>query len=113
MKEAQREIYLVLANEIGWSLCNFCKYVQVNGSCGDSEIECEHPLFDKSDGFENMAINAMDGYGGGDCWAFRSSHPVSFLTDIVGAIIANGWDYATWWRDETGVWKVSGRKDRR
>ena len=31
MKKADREIYLILANEVGYCLCSFCKFSEVEG----------------------------------------------------------------------------------
>ncbi len=108
MKKLQREIYQVLANEIDWCLCSFCKYAIGSGSCCNSTIECHHPLYDKSWKFEQEANDALEDMG--DCWGFRPSHPVSFVADIIGIMLQKGWDSASWWQDKESIWKVAGAK---
>lgn len=44
------------------------------------------------------------------CWGFRPAHPVEFVADIVGAILANGWSGGCSWWKENGVWKIGGVK---
>ncbi len=104
MKQAQREIYQVLANEANFNLCSFCKYSVMIGCCCDGGIECHHPLYDQSR-FEKQVDNAMEL---GDCWGFRPEHPLEFCTDIVGIVLSKGWSTATWWQSKTGQWKITG-----
>ena len=102
MKKAEREVYYVLANEVGYMLCAFCKCAK---SCGcECEPECHHSLL-KQPYFEDIVNNAMTL---GDCWGFRPKYPVFFAADIIGLILANGWRGASWWQ-ENGVWKIAGR----
>ncbi len=106
MNKTQREIYQVLANEVGFILCGFCKYAVSIGTCCNGDIDCKHPLIDKTN-FENEVNRAMNL---GDCWGFRPRYPISFIANIVGIILANDWESAIWWQDEQGVWKVAGLK---
>lgn len=107
MKKNQREIYQVLANEVDFTLCSFCKYAECykNSCCGDGDLECHHSLNGKSWGFDHEVDNAMTM---GDCWGFRPEHPVSFCADIVGIVLSKGWTSASWWQDKKSVWKVAG-----
>lgn len=95
MKKAQREIYIILADEVCFCLCSFCKFAKAIG-CG--ETECGHPLNNRV-GFDDRGW----GYGiepGDDCWGFRPSHDVSTVADIVGIILVNGWQIAGWVKEE-------------
>ena len=104
MRKTQREIYQVLANEVRFTLCGFCKFAYGEGSCGDGENECHHLLSGKS-GFEEQVESAVEL---GDCWGFRPSSPVSFCADIVGIVLAKGWSSVLWWQDKEGIWRVAG-----
>lgn len=107
MKKTQREIYRILTNEVDFTLCSFCKYDgYYGGACyGEVELECHHPLNNKSLEFDDQVDNASQC---GDCWGFRPSHPIAFIADIIGIIISKGWDSASWWQDKKGIWKVAG-----
>ncbi len=105
MRKEQREIYQVLANEVDFPLCSFCKYAEGYGSCCDGDLECRHPLLEKSFAFEEESERAMNL---GDCWGFRPSHPIPFCADIIGILLIKGWTSASWWQDKEGVWKVAG-----
>ena len=104
MRKSQREIYQILANEVAFSLCSFCKYAKcyVSYCDGGNDIECKHPLWKVNEGESEEASQL------GDCWGFRPSHPISFIADIIGIILAKGWAFASWWEDK-GIWKVAGR----
>lgn len=107
MKKNQRQIYQVLANEVDFCLCSFCRYSDSSGidCCCDGELECLHPLSNQAV-FEEEIDEAMNM---GDCWGFRPSHPVAFVADVVGIILAKGWSGgASWWQDKEGEWKVAG-----
>lgn len=108
MKRAQREIYQILANEIAFPLCNFCKFDKSTGSIcdGGGDMECSHPLGDRSWAF-NKQIESAEELG--DCWGFRPAYPIPFIADIVGAVLANGWQEASWWQNKKGIWKIAGR----
>lgn len=109
MKKDQREIYQILANEVDWTICSFCKYAQSTGCCCDDELECHHPLNTVycSWAIEKCVDNAMQM---GDCWLFRPGHSIDFIADIVGIVLAKGWDGGVqWWQDKQGNWKVVGR----
>lgn len=100
MKAAQREPWLILTG-IGDSrqacMCTFCQYASWSGSpCSCMEVECEHPLYDRSIDFENMAI---DRYFGGDCWGFRPDISREDAADIVGI----------WLRGEHPDWETVPR----
>ena len=107
MQKAQREIYQVLANEVDFTLCSFCKYAQGYGYCCECDIECKHPLIDKSLAFEEESDRAMEM---GDCWGFRPVHPVSLCADIVGIMLSKEWTSVSWWQNKEGVWEVAGMR---
>lgn len=108
MEREKREVYQVLANEADFAVCTFCKYVESSGSCCDGDIGCKHPLLDKSFAFEEESERAMNL---GDCWGFRPRHPVSFVADIVGIILAQGWTGGvSWWQNKKGDWRITGIK---
>ena len=109
MKKYQREIYHLLANETDWALCAFCKYAQTDGysPCDCGEPYCTHPLLDKSFEFEKQEEQAVNL---DDCWGFRPRHKIDFCADIVGVVLSNGWDGATWWQNKKGQWKIQGNK---
>lgn len=100
MKRAQRAVYLELTKEIDWQLCSFCIFAESNG-CG-AGLECTHPLL------ERLPVADCELYPGEDCWGFRPSLSVSLVADIIGIILEQGWEEASWWEDE-GVLKVAGR----
>ena len=108
MKKAQREIYQILANEVDYSICTFCKYEESYGSCCDYDVdlECHHPLFEKSWAFEEQVENAANL---GDCWGFRPRHPVSFVADVIGTVLEKGWSSASCWQNKDSVWEIAGR----
>lgn len=107
MKKEQREIYQILANEIDFILCSFCKFAKSSGYCCDGDLECTHPLKDHVT-FEYEMDSAAEM---GDCWGFRPTHDVSFMADLVGFALENKWGYMTWWQDEQGIWRVAGQVD--
>lgn len=103
MKKEQREIYQILANEVSFDLCGFCKYAERTGSC--CETDCAHPLVSKGS-FDSEIESAVNL---GDCWGFRPDYPVEFVADVVGAVLSHGWDEAYWWQNKKGIWKIAGR----
>lgn len=106
MKKEQRAIYLVLTDEINCSLCTFCKHAEFTGSlCEAIENDCRHPLKDKSWEFDKQVESA---YEQGDCWGFRPAYPVEFVADVVGIVLAKGWDGGFTFQEKEGVWVVSG-----
>lgn len=107
MNKTEREIYLVLASEVDYTLCGFCKYsecVAGESVCDGGEPYCVHPLGER---FEH----SFSSYGiepGMDCWGFRPSHSIDFCADIVGIVLAKGWNGgAVWWKNKKGNWKVA------
>lgn len=109
MKKAEREVYRILTKEVGACLCTFCKYSRFSGMCDDAEIECQHPLVDKTiyTPFEETT------WPGEDCWGFRPNHPVSEIADVVGIILAEG--FVQWYYDYSnskGILTVYGRKSK-
>ena len=107
MKKAQREIYLILSNEVGLQICGFCKYSCYTGSpCEDGYCECEHPLHDRV----GFSWNDEEPEPGQDCWGFRSMHTVEDAADIVGIVLAN--EFGEWFfrKFADGTIKVYGRK---
>ena len=104
MRKQEREIYNILANEVEFVLCSFCKYAECI-ACG--EPECKHPL-------EHRFSFAWPYYGmepGQDCWGFRSAHDITTIADIVGIILDNGWEVAGWHESKEGQLVVTGTKD--
>lgn len=99
MKKHQREIYLVLAEEVNCGIAPFCKYSSCEGSgsiCDGGECYhvCEHPL---------SVINEQEGdHGipceepGVDCWGFRPDYSLQDIADIVGIILVKGWTRWGW-----------------
>lgn len=111
MKRVQREVYQIVANEADFSLCSFCKFAEFSGdSCcdGGGDIECHHPLCEKSWDFDSQVDKAMDL---GDCWGFRPRHDISFIADIIGITLAKGWDgVVSWWQDKEENWHITGTR---
>jgi len=108
MNKHQREIYQTLSNEIDWAMCAFCKFSQSDGysACDCGEPYCVHPLLDKAYEFEKQEEQATNL---GDCWGFRPRHEIGFCADVVGIVLSNGWDTATWWQNKDGQWKIIGQ----
>ena len=106
MKKEKRGIFLVLASELDFTICSFCKYSEaVSGysPCDAGEPYCIHPLgYRLEDSF-----NGYDIEPGQDCWGFRASHSVEFCADIVGICLANKWEAAVWWPNKKGIWKIT------
>jgi len=110
VKKTEREIYIEIASIIDWNLCGFCRHSRNNGDsvCGESECWCEHPL---------EAVTDMWNYDGGiappsnDCWGFAPVLSVRNTADIVGVILAEGYDTerCQWWK-ENGELHVEGIK---
>lgn len=104
MKREQREVYWALADAICSPLCSFCKSSRFSGPCEDGDIECVHPI-------EYVREQEADkAFQTGDCWGFRPHYKLADIADIVGIILAKGWEYATW-HEEDGVLKVFGRTE--
>ena len=105
MNKEQREIFRVLAEEVDFDLCAFCKFSEcISGGspCDCGEPYCIHPLGDTLGEYEH----------GMDCWGFKKAHPVAFCADIVGEILQKGWHTATWWQDRKGQWRITGSTSR-
>ena len=93
MKGERREAYRVLAAEVGWTLCGFCRYARWNGSgCDGGWCECEHPI-------EKIAEQDMV-CPDDDCWGFRARVNVSDMADIVGLMLSQFDPGATTWHKE-------------
>lgn len=83
MKKLQREFWLVLnsvplPDGVFPSLCTWCRHASWSGSCGEVEMDCEHPLEvvnEKSDDVSG------EGY---DCWGFRPDIAPEDAADVVG-----------------------------
>lgn len=103
MNKIERELYLTLSSEIDFCLCSFCSYSRCEtgySPCDTGEPYCTHPL-------EYRMNHLFEFSTGDDCWGFRPAHSVSFITDIVGIILQNGWESAVWWKNKKGNWKVA------
>ena len=100
MRAANRAAYLALSRQpIPWpewgkdwkpkmgapcetSLCAFCRLAECSGQCGDTEMDCLHPLDAVSEG---DPVSGPLGYEPGhDCWGFRPSLPVEAVAEFVG-----------------------------
>ena len=80
MKKEKRQDYrnLISASDVGFGLCNFCKFAEwEGGSCCDSDIKCTHQL---------QIINEVAGdvWEGSDCWAYRPDRTFSEIAEVVG-----------------------------
>ena len=58
-------------------LCQFCKYGEWYGNCGEAELECQHRL-------EVIGENSFAIWAGKDCWGFRPDISPDVAADIVG-----------------------------
>lgn len=108
MKKIDRTIYNVLANQVVFCLCAFCKFSKCESDgyspCDCGEPYCIHPL-------GAIFGHSYSSYGiepGDDCWGFRPAHLVEFCADIVGILLQKGWQSAVWWQNKKGVWKITG-----
>ena len=108
MNKEQRKVFLELSGEVDWPLCVFCKYAEFLGSscCDDGGVECTHNLADRY----NFPSCNCELESGNDCWGFRPGYDPSFCAGVVGVILENGWDMASWWKGDDGVWRIIGRK---
>lgn len=106
MKKVEREIYRVLANEVDFTLCSFCKYTECESGyspCDVGDPYCIHPLGDRfAHSFSSYGIEPTE-----DCWGFRPSHSVEFFADIIGIILQKGWEATVWWQNKRGDWKIA------
>ncbi|KKM75484.1 hypothetical protein LCGC14_1389780 [marine sediment metagenome] len=103
MKGEKRLVYWMLAYQVNYCICAFCKYGSYTGSpCSFGEYECDHPL-DRIQDYESE--NAMEM---GDCWGFRPSYSVEDAADIVGIILREGYTSTQWNRRNDGVIEVAG-----
>jgi len=105
MNRDKRLIYVILANEVNYILCSFCKFADFV-ACG--EPECKHRLVDRLEDNWNWNCGREPG---DDCWGFRPMYDVPTVTDIVGIILANSWEVAGWHKNEEGQLVVTGSKD--
>ena len=109
MNKEQREVYRLLAGEVNYAICSFCRYGSFNGSpCSEGgEYECDHPLSDRYNFPFQQCLEPLS-----DCWGFRPDRrfTVADCADIVGVIIANKFDGNTQWSHrEDGKIEVIGR----
>ncbi len=98
MTKEKRLPFLVLANEIDWVLCCFCKYHD-SQYCGEGN--CTHPI-------DKIAEETI--YPEDDCWAFYPSKGVnvSLVADIVGIILREGFANAYYTISDSGRVEVCG-----
>src|SRR4030042_7090246 len=101
MKGSIREVYRVLAAEVGWTLCGFCRYAFWNGSsCDGGWCECEHPI-------EKVAEQII--VPDDDCWGFRGLVNVSDMADIIGLMLSTfDSERTTWHKEKDGTIVVQG-----
>jgi len=89
MKKEQRQVYIELSDEINAGLCTFCRYADwVADGCCEGYAECSHPL----DSLSSQARFEEEMPPGTDCWGFSPHLSVSLAADMVGAVIAAGWN---------------------
>jgi len=107
MKKEKRAVYYELVSTIDAALCACCKFYESEGSvCDGGGGECHHPL--NTDSCPYTIERVVDGASWGeDCWLFRPRLSVEDTADIVGIVLANGWDEWQYWEYE-GKLKVSG-----
>lgn len=111
MKKQAREIYLTLSAVIDWPICPFCRYCESDGSspCSDEGYNtCVCPIEAISrkyeDDYEMPIIND-------DCWGFSPCIRVADLADLVGIVLAKGWDSGkVQWFKKDGIPHVQGMK---
>jgi len=101
MKKEARQIFNILASEVSWSMCSFCKYSE---ACGCEGMVCIHPLGDRM-GHPNFFGGL---YPGDDCWTFRPNYDVGTIADIVGIVLSNGWRMVAWTKNRKGQLEVVG-----
>lgn len=112
MKKREREIYLTLSALIDWPICPFCRYCESDGSspCSDEGYNtCICPIEAVSRKYEENDMPFVND----DCWGFSPSIRVSDLADLVGIVLANGWDTekVMWWKTKKdGIPHVAGMK---
>ncbi|MCK9598314.1 MAG: hypothetical protein M0R06_04695 [Sphaerochaeta sp.] len=89
MKAAERAIWMILAEIIEGDACTFCRYN--DSPLCSPDLICIHPL--------PAVRDAIDIFGMADCWGFRPHKglTISDVADIVGIILANGWDRWSWY----------------
>lgn len=107
MKKEKREIYRILTAEIDGILCDFCHYCECIGGespCDCGEGYCIHPLKDYFD----TRYYSGGPEPGDDCWGFRPNHPVSFVADVIGVVLSNGWGNGYYlWKNKKEQWKMA------
>ena len=105
MKKEQRLVFLELSSEVESSLCSFCKYHE---AAFYSAGKCKHPLADRTRLFP-ISDDPLE--PGDDCWGFRNAMNASDCADIVGIILANGWEEWMYCLYPDKRIEVSGRKE--
>ena len=106
MKREQREVYRLLAAEVDYCICSFCKFGSYYGSpCSGGEYECDHPLEVVNN---TLSEDVVCSGPGADCWAFRPSMNVELAADIVGVILAKGFTSTIWSKNKYGTYEVVG-----
>jgi len=89
MKKEQRQVYIELATEIDASLCTYCHYASwVADGCCEGHAECKHPI----DSLSYQERFDEDLSPDTDCWGFNPNLSVNLAADMVGAVLAAGWD---------------------
>lgn len=106
MNKQERNVYVVLADEMDSPVGCFCKFSECetgNSPCDCGEPLCKHPLGDR------LEVSHHSEYlgPGQDCWGFRQEHPVDFCADITGICLSKGWLTAVWWQNKKKQWKVA------
>lgn len=105
-RRAQRECLLSLVDELGWTLCAFCRHADWQGSgCDEGWNECRHPL---------QAVEACAEYidPSTDCWGFRLDMSMEEAVDIVGLALSRFDPGACQWhrREVDGRLVMEGRE---
>jgi hypothetical protein len=104
MKKEDRLVYLELCNEINFSLCQICTYVE---SCGgrDDGFYCTHPLLDKPN-FPAKEEEIV--FPGTDCWAFIPSFGLEDFVQVVGMVIEYDLEEFTFYHNKEKQLVVKG-----
>lgn len=91
MKKEQRQAYIELMSDIDTSICSVCRFHDwhCESLCSEGFGDgCVHPL----EAVREELYQGMD--PGADCWGFRPILKPEYIFDIIGIILANGWQ--TW-----------------
>lgn len=95
LNREQRRPYLEVIGLIdGGTLCTICRFSDYVGGgsspcMGEGWCECKHRVTELS----WQHIHEENLPPGSDCWGFRPGFPMPVIADIVGMILAGGWEH--------------------